>query len=246
MDSANPKFEPDRAEWQFDNKALLPDWQCRFCANYEYARESPSFQNIVTKRPEGLPSMASGPVWVLQDFLVKHVPEFPSTPWQKIDPERRRDLLARIEITKASRVSGIRDFGSPENYFMELNSGKSFGCLDDDASVVMAIDFSEHDSFLVSDFARWLKSKRAELTAASRKDAAYYLPRKNRRGQGLNDRVWVVLLRRLGQYRKWAHLDKRPDAQIFKRPTKRQEAQRKEVERLVERFGGMRKIGFVI
>ncbi len=247
MESTPDNLNPDQADLFFGDPAILPDWQCRFCANYEYARESAGFREAVSNaRCQGTKGYHSGFVWALRDFLATNVPEFPDVPWQRIKMIRRTELLSRIEITTEGRPAAIRDFGTPEQYCSGVCSREIFGSLDDDASVVLHIDFSEHDAFLVREFALWLKARRRELTSPDRQDAAYYQPRKNRRGQGRNYRVWTNHLGRLAQYRKLRNRSgQAADRAIFKNP-KRERKLVTEVERTIQTFGGMRKIGFVI
>lgn len=247
MESAPGNSNPDQAELYFGDTAILPDWQCRFCANYEYARESAGFREAVSNaRRQGTKGYHSGSVWALRDFLARHVPEFPDVPWQRIKMIRRTKLLSRIEITAADRPVAIRDFGTPKQYISGVCSGEIFGSLDDDASVVLHIDYSEHDAFLVREFAIWLKARRRKLTSPDRQDAAYYQPRENRRGQGSNYRVWANQLSCLGQYRKLRNRTSHPPDQGIFKSSKRQRKLVKEVERRIQKFGGMRKMGFVI
>ena len=154
MESTPDNLNPDQADLFFGDPAILPDWQCRFCANYEYARESAGFREAVSNaRCQGTKGYHSGFVWALRDFLATNVPEFPDVPWQRIKMIRRTELLSRIEITTEGRPAAIRDFGTPEQYCSGVCSREIFGSLDDDASVVLHIDFSEHDAFLVREFA---------------------------------------------------------------------------------------------
>lgn len=236
-----------RPDTYFGDTSILPEWQYRFCANYEYARESETFrQQVLNARSERAKGYNSGPVWSLRDFLAQQVPEFPDKPWQLIDSQRRIVILERIEITAAGNSSAIRDFGTPQHCFSSMQSGKCSGPLDNDAAVVLSIDFSEHDSFIIKAFSRWLKARRRELTNPERPDANQYRPRKNRRGQALNHRIWAIHLDRLGHYRKGrSQSDPASDPTLFK-SSMRERQLVEAVEKTIKAFGGMRKIGFII
>src|SRR5436190_12599117 len=63
------------------DRSVLPDWEQRFCVNYEYARESCAFvENFKNKSP-GTSYYKSAGVWVLLDFLQAYIPEFPTKSW---------------------------------------------------------------------------------------------------------------------------------------------------------------------
>lgn len=232
----------EKSEWCFTDRTTLPDWQCRFCANYEYARENKAFVRSVKSRPRPERQLHKGHVWVLQDFLAESMPEFPDTPWLKIPAERRSELLSTIGISATpSGLVGIRIWEGPDEYCQHVNEGRIIGCLDPDASFVIEVDFSEHPTLLMKQFAIWLRAKRKELTEKFPGHPSYYAASRVRKGQGSNVRVWSNYLNLLGYYRKnkWRHI--RPQAM-----REREQRQRKKVEELIARFVAMRKIGFVL
>ena len=212
VDSNPPLRE---TEWGF-KEDTLPDWQVRFCVNYEYARESKEYrlgvEEIRSQKPPGRGQpfnllefrIMSKTCWVLSTFLARSVPEFPGTPWLEIKRNRRVELLAKIAITEHTPVAGLgfHDRGHPEDYFERIAKGKTLGCIDENASFVLEFNFREKDAFIKAGFASWLKSTRDALLALHHTRYSPYCPSKKRKGKIGNVSVYRQALKDLSLFRR--------------------------------------------
>lgn len=176
-------------------KFETPDWQMRFFANYEYARESDQFKlRVESIRANQIGrGYASGECWRLLDFAAQFLPEFPNDPWLEIPINRRVELLAKILIREQAgdEKESVQYFGEPLKYAGDVLLGK----MSDMAPLMhtFRIDFREHRTRIIQSFERWLSS---EIEKRSVK------PTVNRRGRALNVSKWRDILNSLGSFRR--------------------------------------------
>lgn len=245
-------------EWDFPRNKL-PDWQVRFCVNYEYARESKEFRQKVDEirarkpQPPGSPFNVacmefSGPqCWVLNTVLARRVPEFPAAPWLELSEERRTQLLMEIGITEdtGGYAYGFIDRGHPDAYFEALGKD-TVGCIDEAASFVLEIDFKEQDAFISKGFLAWLKATRAALLALDNSKDSPYRATRTRKGKSQNISVYRLALKDLSLYRRQgAGLS--PSESDTQDP-KVAESMIKRAEMMIKHFsdwGSARELGFV-
>ena len=200
--------------WEFP-EYRLPDWEVRFCVNYEYARESQEFISRVNEIRARKPRQAGSPFdllqmehlskdcWVLNTVLARRVPEFPKTPWLAIPEEHRACILEEIGITECTGGYGFGfvDRGHPDAYFMALGK-QSVGCINENASFVLEFNFREHDAFIIRGFSRWLAATRAALLAQHECKTSPYRAVKHRKGKRQNISIYRQALKDLSFLRR--------------------------------------------
>jgi hypothetical protein len=204
------------SEWVF-REDTVPEWQVRFCVNYEYGRENEEFTSAVARaRGRARPrrdlsgrlsfswSTMNREFWTLRLFLAQHVPEFPATPWQEIPLQRRAGILGPIGLTEHSRLEGhgFRDHGHPQAYCEAVAKGDKFTLAHEETSYVLEFDFTETNGFIEAGFSAWLKSTHAALLACDNRPDSPYRGRRSRRGKAGNISVYYHALRQLGTFRR--------------------------------------------
>lgn len=147
----------------------LPSWQLRFCANYEFARESPLFVCRVRedRSDERIKRSAPPRLWRLREALTFDVPEFPEKSWQSISAVRRGKILELCGIDPTTGdPPALAYVGEPQRFIGEiLANDKDFPPIDQPLSI-LDINFRESDDAIIKAFACWLQCRRVAFASS--------------------------------------------------------------------------------
>jgi hypothetical protein len=208
----------------------VPPWQLIAMLNYEYARsyepileavdQLRNLNKAVQAARKSSPQNTHPP---FAEYLVRDFPEFPHTPWVKIDPEERLKRLSKVNINEKN---GLYEPRQPAWKAWELGGEK--------ASLVarqwanwpenirelygaFVLDFLQTDEEIIKQFSEWVTQRRKALIkkydhpiklndGSELNDNVIFNPRKGPnlpKGHGHKQRKCEESLKALGWWRIW-------------------------------------------